>query len=220
MAQQDRAQRTRDALIGAAAEMFDRYGFTLASLSTISAHAGVSKGALHFHFANKDALAEAVGHTAAQRLAGITDRGAGPLPGGALQLLIDATHDLTRGLGEDAVLRVGFGAGRMLGPSGASGGPRHLWKSWVGAALRRAAGEGTVTRNVPADAVTATLVAATLGLAALDRPRSPRPSHPVAGTTVTALWNLLLPRLATDGVAQQLVASGTPGRSALPHSAP
>ncbi|MGW0537940.1 ScbR family autoregulator-binding transcription factor [Streptomyces sp. NPDC003032] len=213
MAQQDRAQRTRDTLIEAAAEMFDRHGFTLASLSTISAHAGVSKGALHFHFANKDALAEEVGRAAVQRLARITDRGAGRRPGSALQLLIDATHDLTRGLGEDAVLRVGFGVGRTLGRCGASSDPRHLWKAWVRDALRRAAGEGAMTRGVPAEDVTATLVATTVGLGTLDGCRSsPRP--PAAAATVTSLWNLLLPRLAADGVAEELVTSGTSRRRA------
>ncbi|MGA4846492.1 TetR family transcriptional regulator [Streptomyces sp. G5(2025)] len=210
MAQQDRAHRTHDDLIDAAAEMFDRYGFAPASLSTISAHAGVSKGALHYHFANKDALAEAVGRAAVQRLARITGRGAGHLAGGALQLLIDATHDLARGLREDAVLRVGFGVGRVPGWCGASRDLRRVWQAWVGDTLRRAAGEGAMTRAVPADVVTATLVATTLGLGTLTGQQSPPCPAAAAGTTVTTLWNLLLPRLAADGVAGALVPSGSP----------
>ncbi|MFI6093673.1 TetR family transcriptional regulator [Streptomyces sp. NPDC051218] len=217
MAQQARAQRTRKALIESAAEMFDRHGFALASLSTISAHAGVSKGAMHFHFANKESLAEAVGAAAAQRLARITDRRRGHLPGGALQLLIDATHDLARGLGEDAVLRVGLGAGHAPGHYGACGGdPRGLWTAWVGEVLRRAAGEGAMTRSAPADAVTATLVATTLGLGTLTSPPDPAAPAPRTDATVTTLWNLLLPRLATTGAAGELVPSGTPGRGGPP----
>lgn len=217
MAQQDRAQRTRSALVEAAAEMFDRHGFTLASLSMISAHAGVSKGALHFHFAHKEALHEAVGEAAAQRLARITDRPVDHLPGGVLQLLIDATHDLARGLGEDAVLRVGFGPGRVPGRSGGPSDPRHLWRTWVRGVLHRAAGEGAMTRGAPADAVTATLVATTLGLGTLTKQPGPSLPPPAADATVTALWKLLLPRLTADRGATGLVPSGTSRESgALP----
>uniref|UniRef100_A0AAU2V629 TetR/AcrR family transcriptional regulator n=1 Tax=Streptomyces sp. NBC_00003 TaxID=2903608 RepID=A0AAU2V629_9ACTN len=203
MAQQDRAQRTRTALVEAAAEMFDRHGFALASLSAISAHAGVSKGALHFHFANKDALARAVGAAAAQRLARITDRREDPGRGGALQLVIDATHDLARGLGEDAVLRVGFGVDRMPGPDGAADDSRQQVKAWVEQTLRRAADEGTTARGLPPEVVAATLVATVLGLGTL----AARPG-PAA---LTVLWDLLLPRLTADGAVGDLVAAGTAG---------
>ena len=60
MVKQERAARTRQALIQAAAEVFAEEGFVTASLSTISRRAGVSNGALHFHFANKGMLADAV----------------------------------------------------------------------------------------------------------------------------------------------------------------
>ncbi|QPA02548.1 hypothetical protein DI273_30655 [Streptomyces violascens] len=68
MARQERALRTREALIRAGAEHFARDGFVAASLSTISRSAGVSNGALHFHFENKRALAQAVGEHARRTL--------------------------------------------------------------------------------------------------------------------------------------------------------
>lgn len=40
--------------------MFDRYGYRATSLSDIVAHAGVTKGALYFHFSSKEDLAKAV----------------------------------------------------------------------------------------------------------------------------------------------------------------
>ncbi|MFD9352801.1 TetR/AcrR family transcriptional regulator, partial [Streptomyces diastaticus] len=43
----------------------------------ISAGAGVSSGALHFHFANKAAVGEAVEHAAADALRGAAERGRG-----------------------------------------------------------------------------------------------------------------------------------------------
>lgn len=68
MAKQERAVRTRESLIRSAAETFYREGFAVASLSVISAQAGVSSGALHFHFASKAALADAVETAALDRL--------------------------------------------------------------------------------------------------------------------------------------------------------
>ncbi len=60
MVKQERALRTRRALIHAGAQAFADEGFTAASLTAISRAAGVSNGALHFHFENKMALARAV----------------------------------------------------------------------------------------------------------------------------------------------------------------
>jgi AcrR family transcriptional regulator len=57
---QDRAERTRNAILDAAAEAFEAHGFAGASLSDILTRAGVTKGALYFHFASKDELAKAL----------------------------------------------------------------------------------------------------------------------------------------------------------------
>ncbi|GAA2605035.1 MULTISPECIES: TetR/AcrR family transcriptional regulator [Streptomyces] len=60
MVTQDRAARTRQALIAAAAADMDLNGYDGATLSVISASAQVSMGALTFHFSSKRALAEGV----------------------------------------------------------------------------------------------------------------------------------------------------------------
>lgn len=57
MARQDRAERTRNLILDAAAEAFDARGFAGASLSDILSRAGVTKGALYFHFSSKEELA-------------------------------------------------------------------------------------------------------------------------------------------------------------------
>lgn len=80
MVRQERAVRTREALIRSAAEVFHHEGFTAASLTLISSRAGVSNGALHFHFASKAVLADAVEHAAAGVLQTITGPGPGPAP--------------------------------------------------------------------------------------------------------------------------------------------
>lgn len=55
-----RTQRTRRRLLLAAADLFDTHGYRGAALSDILDAAGLTKGALYFHFRNKLALAEAL----------------------------------------------------------------------------------------------------------------------------------------------------------------
>ncbi|AZK92496.1 MULTISPECIES: ScbR family autoregulator-binding transcription factor [Streptomyces] len=60
MAQQERAIRTKLAIVTAAASVFDECGYERATIGEILARAGVTKGALYFHFPSKAALAEGV----------------------------------------------------------------------------------------------------------------------------------------------------------------
>ncbi|WP_329488591.1 TetR family transcriptional regulator [Kitasatospora sp. NBC_01246] len=57
---QERAQHTRRALLRAAAGEFDQHGYAGTSLSRVSRAAGVTMGALTFHFPTKASLADAV----------------------------------------------------------------------------------------------------------------------------------------------------------------
>ncbi|OBI37556.1 TetR/AcrR family transcriptional regulator [Mycobacterium colombiense] len=58
--QAERAAETREALIGAARPVFASVGFADASLETIVRDAGVTRGALYHHFADKTELFAAV----------------------------------------------------------------------------------------------------------------------------------------------------------------
>lgn len=60
MVLQDRAKATREAIIAGAAAVFEENGYGSASLTQVSDAAGVTKGALYFHFASKEDLAKAV----------------------------------------------------------------------------------------------------------------------------------------------------------------
>ncbi|MFD9795175.1 ScbR family autoregulator-binding transcription factor [Streptomyces sp. NPDC059070] len=60
MAKQDRAIRTRRAILEAAAMVFEKQGFQAATITDILRVAGVTKGALYFHFQSKEALAHGV----------------------------------------------------------------------------------------------------------------------------------------------------------------
>ncbi|MFE9562473.1 ScbR family autoregulator-binding transcription factor [Streptomyces sp. NPDC006487] len=57
---QDRAVRTRQAILEAAAVVFEERGYEQAKLTDIVSIANVTKGALYFHFDSKEHLAQAV----------------------------------------------------------------------------------------------------------------------------------------------------------------
>lgn len=60
MAMQDRAIRTRRKILSAAAEVFESRGYRSATISEVLRTAGVTKGALYFHFQSKEDLAQGV----------------------------------------------------------------------------------------------------------------------------------------------------------------
>ncbi|MEU2084762.1 ScbR family autoregulator-binding transcription factor [Streptomyces albus] len=60
MARQERAIRTRQSILTAAAEVFDEVGYEGATISEILQRSGVTKGALYFHFSSKDDLVQGV----------------------------------------------------------------------------------------------------------------------------------------------------------------
>ncbi|RKR30180.1 ScbR family autoregulator-binding transcription factor [Arthrobacter oryzae] len=60
MVLQDRAKATRGAIIIGAAAVFEEHGYGSTSLTQVSEAAGVTKGALYFHFQSKEDLARAV----------------------------------------------------------------------------------------------------------------------------------------------------------------
>ncbi|GID94059.1 ScbR family autoregulator-binding transcription factor [Amorphoplanes digitatis] len=57
MARQNRAVQTRQTILLAAAAVFDEHGYGAATIQEILTRAGVTKGALYFHFASKEELA-------------------------------------------------------------------------------------------------------------------------------------------------------------------
>ncbi|MFE2288764.1 ScbR family autoregulator-binding transcription factor [Streptomyces sp. NPDC059443] len=202
MVKQERAARTREALIRSAAVVFDREGFSVASLTAISTLAGVSNGALHFHFASKAVLAEAVVGEALVRLLAVINT---ELPQGAsrMQFLVDVTHVLARALRSDAVLRAGFGLSGEPSRSPQADLGR-CWQGWVEETLGRADADGELRPEVDARDVATAVVAATVGFGALGA----RDAVWLSAHTVTRFWRLLLPTLVPAGVLGGLDAGG------------
>ncbi|MFJ6700857.1 ScbR family autoregulator-binding transcription factor [Streptomyces sp. NPDC091272] len=191
MVKQERAIRTRESLILAAAEVFAEEGYVPASLTTISRRAGVSNGALHFHFENKQALALAVEAEATRALGAITAE-ASQAEEGVLQELVGATHALMARLAQDVVVRAGFELG--TGSARGAGTCRLGWQRWVEEALSRAAREGSLADGVSPQDAAGAIVAATVGFEVLG---AQDPGW-YTGRAVTGFWELLLPRLKRD----------------------
>ncbi|MFF0190296.1 ScbR family autoregulator-binding transcription factor [Streptomyces sp. NPDC005244] len=187
---QQRAVRTRDALIRSAAETFESRGYVQAKLAEISSRAGVSAGALHFHFPNKAAVAATVEATAAAALRRAAH--AAQLPGmNPLQRLTAASHALAELLQADVVARAGFHLScHAQHRTGAD--LRAEWHAWVSRQLAEAEAQHLLAEHVRAHDVALAVTAATTGIEALAG-TDPGWLSPAA---LTRFWHFLLPCLA------------------------
>ncbi|MBN3932816.1 TetR/AcrR family transcriptional regulator [Streptomyces verrucosisporus] len=104
MVKQERALRTRAAVLRAAAEAFDHGGYEGASLSQVSKAAGMSVGALTFHFSTKADLADAVMEEGWAAVQAVLERVAGERTP-ALRAIIDITLELARLMEENVAVR-------------------------------------------------------------------------------------------------------------------
>lgn len=107
MAQQERARRTRAAIVDAAAHEFSRRGYTAASVNTILEGSRATKGAMYFHFSSKEELARAVLSTAMDKYIDVMET---PRPEGvdALEWLHQLILGLARSFRENVVVRAEF----------------------------------------------------------------------------------------------------------------
>lgn len=99
MAQQQRAVMTRRTVLEAAATVFAEHGYTAATVADILKTAGVTKGALYFHFDSKEALAQGV-------LEVQTDLKLPPQDV-KLQEMVDVAMTVAHRLARDPLLRAG-----------------------------------------------------------------------------------------------------------------
>ncbi|MFJ3928329.1 ScbR family autoregulator-binding transcription factor [Streptomyces sp. NPDC090022] len=216
MTQQERAARTRRALLDAAAEAIDRHGYAAASLTAVSTAAGVTKGALTYHFTSKADLADAVRTESRRRtgrvLAPVLRSGGEPL-----QTAIDATQAVAGLLGHDPVIRAGARLARDATRTGlGTGGIVHWHASWIVPVhdlLSAARFGGRLHPRADPGEVCGQLGSALLGLDAL----TPGPGRGAAGDCgplrhhLTSLWQLLLPGLVPGPWAAEFIPEGSSG---------
>ncbi|MCH0538618.1 TetR/AcrR family transcriptional regulator [Streptomyces sp. MUM 203J] len=192
MTKQARAVHTRRALVRSAAGVFGRRGYAEATLSMISSGAGVSAGALHFHFDNKAAIGAAVERSAA----GVLCRAADEVDAqrrSALQSLVGTTHAYARALSADIVVRAGFQLARDTCYAPVVD-LRREWRSRVRRLIAEAVEEEALLPGVTGACAAAMVIAATTGFEELGQ-RDPRWLAP---ETLDDFWHLALPCVATE----------------------
>lgn len=103
---QERAMRTREQVLGAAATAFAERGFPAVTMLDVAQLTGMTKGAVYFHYANKEALARAVTEEFYQRLPQVTEdvRRAGLPP---LKAVAELLHRTAVAFREDTIIRAG-----------------------------------------------------------------------------------------------------------------
>ncbi|GGX37423.1 ScbR family autoregulator-binding transcription factor [Streptomyces noursei] len=142
MARQDRAIKTRRVILETAAAVFDEHGFDRATIAEILSRAGVTKGALYFHFPSKEDLALAVLHEQVLDIAVLPQ----PIK---LQEFVDAGQILACRLRHDPIQR---GAARLAIEPGANQLDRKqsmsAWTTFVEGLLREAKARGEVLESV------------------------------------------------------------------------
>ncbi|MFJ9041530.1 ScbR family autoregulator-binding transcription factor [Streptomyces sp. NPDC102406] len=202
-AKQDRSVRTLERLITSAAEQFADRGFIRATLSDVSVAAGVTKGALFFHFATKDELADAV-QARGEDVCEAVIRGIARKEEVSLQVLVDATHELNRLLREDPFVRAGVRIARERTSEAAA--PSDFYPLWLGRlwdlldeARRKDELDGQVADRSARTLVTAAVcgveVLASMGVPADE-----------GDQWLAGLWELFLPLLLPPGEPNRLRA--------------
>ncbi|MER7962624.1 ScbR family autoregulator-binding transcription factor [Streptomyces ardesiacus] len=189
MARQLRAEQTRATIIGAAADLFDRHGYESTSLSEIVAHAGVTKGALYFHFAAKEDLAQAIMEiqcrTFRRLVRDLDGRGCS-----SLEALLRLTFGMTRLCEEEPVLR----AGLRLATTGVPVRPplRHPFTEWREIATSRllnAVRQSDVHPDIDVDSVAHTLVCSVVGTRVVSGTLEPAGRQP---RRLAEMWYILI----------------------------
>ncbi|MEU1001233.1 MULTISPECIES: ScbR family autoregulator-binding transcription factor [Streptomyces] len=192
---QERAVRTREAILMAAAEVFDEYGYSAAGVSKILQRAGVTQGAMYFHFKSKEDLGRAVLVEQASTLAL-------PAEPAGLQQLIDLTLYLGLELQRNVLLRAGVRLAVEQGEAGLQDFTVYRW--WIDrfrAELEVAGRRGDLLPQVDALEFARVLVASFTGTQLMSHLESGRESLP---SEISVLWGYLLPGIATPGALARL----------------
>ncbi|MEW1639567.1 ScbR family autoregulator-binding transcription factor [Streptomyces sp. NPDC093801] len=183
---QERAEITRQAILDGAAIAFDHAGFGGTSLSDVVKHAGVTKGALYFHFPSKQALARTLVDEQFQVSADVP-----AIEDPGLQTVIDLTHRMASGLRTNVRIRAGirlvieFGSFTDPDPS-----PYNAWIETCRSCLTPAQERGDVVPSVDVHDLSTFLVGSFTGIQVTSHVRTGRED---LHARVVDLWTYLLP---------------------------
>ncbi|WP_159029883.1 ScbR family autoregulator-binding transcription factor [Streptomyces marincola] len=201
MATQQRALRTRRRVIEAAATVFDAHGYASASITDILRTAGVTKGALYFHFDSKEALARSV-VAERRRSVIVTDTGL------HTQTVIDFTHGVARSFATDTLLRAGVRLTverGMLGEADPQG-MYHWWTELCRTHLALAGERGELRPDADPDDLACMVVGSFIGVQLLSAVLSDRAD---LVERLTGWWQVVLPGMVGAPVLPRLRPDGS-----------
>lgn len=196
MAQQERALRTKEAVITAAAEAFAEAGFLGTSMADIFARSGVTKGALYFHFSSKEELATEIVNgeeaAAAQLIQDVLASDSAPL-----QKVIDISLRWAREIQSNPIVRAGV---RLIIEQGTYTNPMPLpyaqWESIVVELLADAQERGELEHTVDTKAMAEFVVSAFTGSQIVSQVVS---GHDDLIPRVERMWQLILMGMLPPG---------------------
>ena len=207
MARQERAERTRNAILDAAAAVFDEYGFNGASLSDILAKAGVTKGALYFHFSSKEDLAHAL--VSEQSIVGESLPAEAPT---GIQAAIDLCHDMANALRTNVRVRASI---RLVIETGTFADPApDAYTHWIQTVrdyLVAAQERGDLKADLDPYVIARWVIASFTGIQISSQVLSGRED---IHERVTEMWRIALPGLVPPRRVARFVPSGTAGYGA------
>lgn len=197
---QQRAVETREAIVRAAAAVFEESGYAGASISRILKRAGATAGSLYFHFKSKEDLARAVMTAQPETIVP-------HLESEGLQRLVDITLVWCHQLRLDLTLRAGVRLTTeqtTFGMADAAA-PYDDWVAIMTKVLEEAAERGELQPGIEPKALATFVVEHCTGMqlysAAREADRDDLPQR------VVRMWELLLPGVAVPTVAVRIDAS-------------
>lgn len=192
---QQRALQTRARLVRAGAEVFAERGFAGASVSRIAQQAGLTLGAMYFHFANKEALAREIVRSQPERVLP-------PVESRGLQRAVDLSLTWAHQVLGDPILL----AGARLVMEQELFLPREenshqQWTGVLAAEFDEARGSGELLPGVDVPALSRLVVNACTGAQMHAHMESGRQDLP---ERIEEMWRMLLPSIAEPEAARRI----------------
>ncbi|MEU6253649.1 ScbR family autoregulator-binding transcription factor [Streptomyces sp. NPDC047043] len=207
MVKQERAVRTRRAILEAAGAVFDEHGYTSTTIAMVLERADVTKGALYFHFPSKESLAQAV-------LDEQLPLGAVPPQPCKLQEIIDITFVFGQRLLSNALLKgsVRLTVDQSAPPGVDHSGPFRQWADHLVELLQQADKQGELLPTVQPRDTVELLVGAFAGIQLMSRALTDRDD---LAHRISVLWSHILPSVAVPGLLPRIDAAPDRGPRVL-----
>jgi AcrR family transcriptional regulator len=200
----ERSEATRQSVAEAAARLFDRHGYLGTSISAICREAGVTSGAVYFHFSGKEDLARYVVDEHFASWPEIIERvERSGLP--ALERVVALSRDVARAFRDDVVVRAGS---RLWMERSAI--PTKLPRPFVGwiqtleAMLSAGLADGSVDPGVDTAAAASVLVCTFFGTHIVSDALDDRT---LIEEHLHRMWLMFLPALRRDADPAQVLAA-------------